>query len=213
MIYDEGFALELGEMSFFSFSNYKRSDPNDKSKFDSMCYSTTVGWYRNRDSTKWGCYKATKLGVDPDTVTTHDTKNNMVVVENKVEDSSKGQLFDYFRFKHNEIENLNPLLGKRQGKLLRKEYDPNENRLLSFLSIQDKVKDRHKLFAQLRLTSKFKNHSKYIEQLNSIKKSWVAEVPQNFNGLTIGQLNLMAGRKKEFSYRFKSLETAQNIIQ
>lgn len=70
MIYNQGFNLEFSDLSFFAFSKYEiKEDANKKKKFNSKCYSTCVGWYRNSDKTKWGCYQAFKLNENPDEIT------------------------------------------------------------------------------------------------------------------------------------------------
>eukprot|EP00930_Biecheleria_cincta_P096410 TRINITY_DN88269_c0_g1_i1.p1 TRINITY_DN88269_c0_g1~~TRINITY_DN88269_c0_g1_i1.p1 ORF type:complete len:543 (-),score=111.27 TRINITY_DN88269_c0_g1_i1:49-1677(-) len=63
MVYDEGFEVTLGDMKFFAFSNYTflkdrflRKDAYNVSH----CSETMVGWYRNKERTKFGCYYASK---------------------------------------------------------------------------------------------------------------------------------------------------------
>jgi len=59
MVYDEGFEVNLGDLSFFAFSNFtfqsSPSAPHEKHNV-SNCDGTMVGWYRNADRTMFGCY-------------------------------------------------------------------------------------------------------------------------------------------------------------
>lgn len=82
MVYDEGFNVEFGELSFFTFMKYSRqSNENGLSVYFSKCYSTLVGWYSNREKNKWGCFQATKVGTDPEQVTYISKGDNISVVE------------------------------------------------------------------------------------------------------------------------------------
>lgn len=63
MVYDEGFEVNLGDLSFFAFSNFtfeaSASNPLEKHNV-SHCGRTMVGWYRNADRTQFGCYYGEK---------------------------------------------------------------------------------------------------------------------------------------------------------
>jgi len=63
MVYDEGFEVNVGDLSFFAFSNFTfeaaGSDPPTKHNV-SHCGQTMVGWYRNADRTRFGCYYGEK---------------------------------------------------------------------------------------------------------------------------------------------------------
>merc|ERR1719224_407474 len=60
MIYDEGFEVNVDGQSFFAFSNFTYekdpAHPQAKPHNVSHCGQTMVGWYRNADRTKFGCY-------------------------------------------------------------------------------------------------------------------------------------------------------------
>lgn len=62
MVYDEGFEMNVDGMTFFTFSNYSlKTDPVTQQKNNvSHCSETTVGWYRNKDRTQFGCFYASK---------------------------------------------------------------------------------------------------------------------------------------------------------
>ena len=92
MIYDQGFNLEFSDLSFYAFSKYEIKENADKKKgYNSLCFSTCVGWYRNRDSTKWGCYQAFKLNEDPNQITAYNTKVDDAVVEPKPKEKNSHQ--------------------------------------------------------------------------------------------------------------------------
>jgi cathepsin C len=81
MVYDEGFNIEFGLYSFFAFSKYTITEDNGIKTLQSLCYSTLTGWYTSNDKLLRGCYRATKLGVDPSYVSWSVTKqNNMNVI-------------------------------------------------------------------------------------------------------------------------------------
>jgi hypothetical protein len=46
MVYDEGFEVRIGPMTFFAFSNFVLPTDGDESKSSSRCYETNIGWYR-----------------------------------------------------------------------------------------------------------------------------------------------------------------------
>jgi len=61
MVYDEGFEVNIGDLSFFSFSNFsfEGGSPGAPGRHNvSHCGQTTVGWYRDSDRTRFGCYFA-----------------------------------------------------------------------------------------------------------------------------------------------------------
>eukprot|EP00743_Colponemidia_sp_Colp-15_P000359 GILK01000413.1.p1 GENE.GILK01000413.1~~GILK01000413.1.p1 ORF type:complete len:589 (+),score=120.79 GILK01000413.1:68-1768(+) len=57
MVYDEGFEVQTDKMKMFAFSKYEHSE----GKTISHCGETLVGWYHNKDTKQWGCYRASKL--------------------------------------------------------------------------------------------------------------------------------------------------------
>ena len=62
MVYDEGFEVVVDGMTFFAFNMYhpkKHTSLNSEevSDYVSICDKTMVGWFHNRDKTRWGCYK------------------------------------------------------------------------------------------------------------------------------------------------------------
>eukprot|EP00418_Pyrodinium_bahamense_P096049 CAMPEP_0179048890 /NCGR_PEP_ID=MMETSP0796-20121207/19936_1 /TAXON_ID=73915 /ORGANISM="Pyrodinium bahamense, Strain pbaha01" /LENGTH=540 /DNA_ID=CAMNT_0020745361 /DNA_START=66 /DNA_END=1688 /DNA_ORIENTATION=+ len=73
MVYDEGFEVNVGGLSFFAFSNFTfeadAAKPHKKHNV-SHCGQTMVGWYRNADRTRFGCYYASKTAMQKE-VTGH----------------------------------------------------------------------------------------------------------------------------------------------
>eukprot|EP00747_Dinoflagellata_sp_TGD_P166414 gnl/TRDRNA2_/TRDRNA2_189164_c0_seq1.p1 gnl/TRDRNA2_/TRDRNA2_189164_c0~~gnl/TRDRNA2_/TRDRNA2_189164_c0_seq1.p1 ORF type:complete len:552 (+),score=122.72 gnl/TRDRNA2_/TRDRNA2_189164_c0_seq1:89-1744(+) len=67
MVYDEGFEVVNSGMTFFAFSNYTFKNPAAKTNAlkqnVSHCGQTMVGWYRNAERTRFGCYYGIKAGV------------------------------------------------------------------------------------------------------------------------------------------------------
>ena len=94
MVYDEGFNIEFGDFSFFAFSKYSvDSGIPGKTIYNSHCYSTLIGWYSNKDKTKWGCYKAQKANTDFNKVTFSDVKNTVQIVQPKFEANNNQNFF------------------------------------------------------------------------------------------------------------------------
>lgn len=233
MIYDEAFDIILTDLNFFSFFNYKEmpNSNNNQAKKDygSLCYSTTVGWYHNKDKTKWGCFRATKLGVDAEKIVYSNTKNNVVVVENRVENintntntntnsktnnNNDGPIIPAFgNFRFPEFDENKENKTKKLGYFRKRESELyNFEDQFSFLALNEKIKDKVGVKSLLKLTATFKNHAAYVDRINEVKKSWIADVPKDFNELTLKQLNDKAGRKKSsmLNYRFKSFSANNN---
>lgn len=62
MVYDEGFEVVVDGITFFAFNKYhpkKHTSLNSEEVGDyvSICDKTMVGWFHNRDRTRFGCYK------------------------------------------------------------------------------------------------------------------------------------------------------------
>jgi len=59
LIYDEGFEVQVENLTFFAFSRFDFTGENKKSV--SNCGETARGWYRDASRTQWGCYVAQKV--------------------------------------------------------------------------------------------------------------------------------------------------------
>jgi len=194
MVYDEGFAMEFEELSFFAFSNYEIVSDEDSIKtYKSKCYSTCVGWYRNKDASQWGCYRAQKIGRSPSTVTyttTTDSKESSIINKEKVTSISN-------RIEENIIENsYKENKSKPINRSIYYKKQRNTQHLInSFLSLKESSN-------LLLLDSSFNRHHLYVERLNLIKKSWHAEVDKDFKKLSIKDLNKLAGIPRISQFRF-----------
>lgn len=56
MIYDEAFEVNVEGLSLLAFSRFDYSAGKNASR----CGETQVGWFRNRERTRWGCYLGQK---------------------------------------------------------------------------------------------------------------------------------------------------------
>ena len=215
MVYDEGFNMDFENLSFFAFSKYFIDKSNtSKTQFNSMCYSTSVGWYHNKDKTKWGCYTAKKQGVNPNELTGKDTKNNVNILEptNNLENNIiKSMLNMQFKSIGSEItfsnslektnkNNNNNINIKNETNLFdnNNKIKKSKNNLRSelfnlaksssFLELQEKEQ------SLMQLSASFRNHALYVSKIKSIKKNWDADVNPQFSQMSIKELNKFAGR-------------------
>jgi hypothetical protein len=168
MIYDEGFNVDFNDFSFFAFSKYQISENNFVKSYKSMCYSTCVGWYHNKDKSQWGCYYAEKIGKNPSEITFRNTKNMINILQ-----PATTTILEPMRFK-----SLSDVITKKNN--LKRSNS-------SFITLRDRVKN-------LILNGNFNQHHLYIEHhLNKVKKSWEASVHPDFSKMSIYQLNRFAG--------------------
>jgi cathepsin C len=217
MVYDEGFNVETENYSFFAFSKYEKNNSRKffgsnlaninssnsekfNVNFNSKCFSTCIGWYHNKDKSKWGCYQANKLNVDSQKITKFNSKNNINIVEpenitQNIIDTIKNIKFksigDSIIFPNEKIKDNNDinikinLINKNMKKF------KSKTNLSSFITEKENIK----LSMRLKLKSSFRNHNFYVSKLKEIKKNWDAEVDPNFNKMTIKELNNFAGQK------------------
>mmetsp|Transcript_6488 Transcript_6488/g.11043 ORF Transcript_6488/g.11043 Transcript_6488/m.11043 type:complete len:579 (+) Transcript_6488:195-1931(+) len=61
MIYDEGFEVDIGDLSFFAFSKFEFRGEDGRSNNVSHCDQTQIGWYRDTMRSRWGCYFGRKI--------------------------------------------------------------------------------------------------------------------------------------------------------
>lgn len=63
MIYDEGFEVATGDLTFFAFSKFSFVPGKDGQQTNvSHCDETQVGWYHNKARDNWGCYVGKMVG-------------------------------------------------------------------------------------------------------------------------------------------------------
>ena len=230
MVYDEGFNMDFENLSFFAFSKYfiDKSNPS-KTQFNSMCYSTGVGWYHNKEKTKWGCYKAQKLGVNADEITTKDTKNDVSILEptNNLEKNIINSMLNMqFKSISTEITFLNPVEKNNNSN---DNINSNKNNNINLNnSNKNSLAEKNILKKNLRsklinmgksssfllmeekeqslmqLSSSFRNHALYVSKLKSVKKNWNAGVNPQFSHMTIKELNKFAGISHSGNFRNKN---------
>lgn len=228
MVYDEGFNIDTEHWTFFAFSKYSPTiAKNGKTKYNSNCYSTCVGWYSNKDSSLWGCYYAYKKGVNKESVFSVNGNNEIQILEpveltrkhmenekkkkeelkdSPSDDDVKG-IKDEKEKKKDEIKStITEMLGlenETEADKNNNNYSLNVNPMTSFLDLNIK----ENLQTTMRLSSTFSNHMAYIGRLNRIKKNWSADVHTNFQHMTISDLNKYAGIPKSFNrVRFREKE-------
>jgi cathepsin C len=191
MVYDEGFSFDVYNLSFFAFSNYAYDNAK---KSQSRCYSTCVGWYLLRDSKKWGCYQAMKLEVgDSEQVTYSTGEKGLNIVQPESSENITSFLTNLMSFR--EVDTIE---SRKYGE---------QDTMTSFLAEHEA--------SMSRLDSTFTKHHLYIDKLNSIPKSWTAALHDNFENLSIKQLNRMAGIPRTNSFRFKArnVETSEDLSE
>jgi cathepsin C len=62
MVASKGFEVNVEGMSFFAFFKFNESDVDGAEIKKFNCSQTMLGWYRNADRTKFGCYYAEMIG-------------------------------------------------------------------------------------------------------------------------------------------------------
>jgi cathepsin C len=199
MVYDEGFNIDVEEFNFFAFSKYSTDNTKSgKVHYVSQCYSTCVGWYHNKDKSQWGCWQASKEGYNSDHIVDYDTNNSLNIVQPK----STNDIIDSF---------LNMRFRSTNTVIESDEYKEDNNDTHSFIRSSFLAESEH---LSMRLDSKFKAHEMYINKLNEVEKSWNAEVHPNFSGLSIKELNKIAGipRTRNDS-KFKVKQPEGNTVE
>jgi cathepsin C len=65
MIYDEGFEVAMDDFVYFAFSKFTFIDgaPEGQNNI-SHCGETQIGWYHDKQRTRWGCYVGKKVNAD-----------------------------------------------------------------------------------------------------------------------------------------------------
>jgi cathepsin C len=210
MVYDEGFNIQIDQFTFFSFSKYSIDKENGKKIYKSHCYSTLVGWFNNHDKSKWGCYQAFKLGVDPTKVTLTNSKNNLNIVEpqkSTVNDDILNSMFNMqFKSINSEIlfnnddnidrSTIKNKFSNKKNRLRISKYQPS-----SFLEEKESTSS----MSMMKLDASFNNHALYISRINTLKKSWNAGLHPKFSNMSIRELNKYAGIPRiGNNFRFKS---------
>jgi cathepsin C len=153
MVYNEGFDILAEGYSFFTFSKYA-SDIKMGKKWQSLCYSSLVGFYHNGNG-DWGCFYAEKQGVDHNQITNGDVKDKLKVVEGTVQKIAKMR----FKEENNFFDNVNFLQSNEKETLF----------------LHSKFKDHAKVVEKINKMNGLwtaKNYDEYtnltIEELNNL---------------------------------------------
>jgi len=214
MVYDEGFDITIGNQSYFTFNMYSpKKTPAGGKKWDSQCYATLNGWYHIGNS--WGCFYATKKVADPFKITNGEVEDKQNVVEGFKRKPTKATKI---KVKHvnnpnggtpTEIKDLNTI--SQEVTKLEHEKDNLTVNTMNFMETESKLgsKLRNKMrlksrftsqstsTTSLKLSSAFKEHDKVVNRINKLDLGWKAYNYDQFNDLTIGQLNKLSGRQNQ----------------
>jgi cathepsin C len=182
MVYNEGFDILIDDYSFFSFFRY---DHNMNTAFGikSKWVSQCFGTLVGwyHSKSQYGCFLGQKVGKSIDEVTNGEPDGKLIVVENTVKKVD------------NSKNRAGPISIDESGLF-------NEDTFFFETS------------SSLKITSEFKDHSKVIDRVNSLTGGlWKAKEYSQFKGMSIKDLNTLAGRKKSFplELRMKEVEEYQ----
>ena len=195
--------------------------PKITSKWVSYCYSTLIGWYHLADS--WGCVYGEKQGVDKDEITGGEAENKLEVVQGKIiaKDDLSKNINNNSRNSKEEIKVITPPVGDNSDdekieeniRKLEKQYsstNANKNKhkfkierafLESALNLESQSTTENKFL----LTASFRDHSRFVNKINSMNYMWKAENYDQFSTMTLSELNRYAGKK-----RFSSQSNTRN---
>jgi len=183
-----------------------------------MCYATCVGWYHNKDKTKWGCYTAKKQGVNPNEVTSENSKNNVSILEptNNLENNIINSMLNMqFKSISSEITFANSVenntMTNNYNNNNNSNYNSNNNtkksksnlrsKLLNMAKSSSFLEMHEKEQSLMQLSSSFRNHALYVSKLKNVKKNWDADVNPQFSQMSIKELNKFAGITRSGMYR------------
>ena len=188
MVYDEGFDIIIGDQSYFAFNKYSKDESpsrKSKSKWNSHCFATLVGWYHIGD--KWGCFTATKKGEsNPYKVTNGEGSDKQIVLD----PNAKGKPTNEIMFVVEKID-----IEKEPSNNFINFMETNSKSLSESTNLlKMKLRSKSKTRFQLRLTSSFKDHAKVVERINELDLGWKAFNYDRLADLTISQINKLSGR-------------------
>lgn len=211
MVYDEGFDITLNQsdksnvLSYFTFLKYDvtKSGSNIKSKHSSYCYVTLNGWYHVGN--KWGCFQGHKeVEGNYNIATNGEAENKQNITEDSIAPEIKQNMIEkssnFINYSNNSENNFNgPIVVDEQLNIFKTTSD---NPTLNFDNnyyFNDNFKFTESKFSdRLMLNSKFSDHEKFVERINSSNSGWKATVYEEFKGKTIAELNSFAGKKKSY---------------
>lgn len=172
LIYDEGFDIIFDDHRLTNFFYYFPNE-TEKNGYSSDCGKTTIGWYKDH-KTQSACWRGTKVlaeGESQDDLYGEQTEQrNVVQPDHLLHSASSVSLL--------EAQSSASGLKKKRNNLRATEEPVAEQKTSKYR------KD-------------FTNHTAIVERLNRIeKKAWTAKVYPQFESKSLGELNMMAGRRK-----------------
>jgi cathepsin C len=211
MVYDEGFAIELGDFSFFAFSLYNIETKPNEIVYSSKCYSTCTGWYLNKHNQKRGCYEAVKLGVDGNLETHIDVYNTILkkkenIKTTNIEFQRTKNLGDKLSYVNTQLllpVSASFLKHNNMGQII-------EEPILNYPAVNNKPPTSQ----EIKMNNNFNNlkfKQIHLENIkNNIGKHYKTEPYPKFINLNINELNSFAGVNKS---RFKQIPIINTIFQ
>jgi len=183
MVYDEGFSVDFEEYNFFAFSKYTLEKSRKEENViinKSFCYETTIGWYHNRDKTKWGCYYAVK-DVENHSKPTSISSNSSLKMA-----VYKEKLVEPMRFKETNNSNDNILnVEKMKNKMSKAFPFMQPKHMIKEVQPNNKLK-----FSK----SEKESIDEYFRYLESIPKKFKVENYKEYTNMSFRDLNLKTGR-------------------
>ena len=191
MSYDEGIDIFFNrknkkkETSYYAFLKYDKHEGKEN-EWDSYCYQTLIGWYNDKNT--WGCWIAYKENSDYTKPTNGEVKDKLTVLQPNTS-NNKSSFF--------EEDMKVSFLTENKQKTVMINHTLNIDRLIE--SNEDKDLFLQNQFNNFRFSeprynerltihSNFKDHSKLVERLNSIKSNWEAKAYDKYEGLSLLEL-------------------------
>lgn len=172
MVYDEGYDIIF---------NSKNAEKNDRSYFVFSRYGPNSQTWGDIKS-KWVSYCYSSL------VGWYYIGDQWGCLYGTKEGANKDQITN------GEADNK---LNVVEGQITQKDSATNQ---ITFLALETQSTLKSESLSQnkerLQLTAKFKDHSKFVERINSMNYMWKAENYAEFSSMTLGELNRFAGRNK-----------------
>eukprot|EP00747_Dinoflagellata_sp_TGD_P069002 gnl/TRDRNA2_/TRDRNA2_155944_c3_seq5.p1 gnl/TRDRNA2_/TRDRNA2_155944_c3~~gnl/TRDRNA2_/TRDRNA2_155944_c3_seq5.p1 ORF type:complete len:598 (-),score=129.10 gnl/TRDRNA2_/TRDRNA2_155944_c3_seq5:142-1935(-) len=216
MIYDEGFEVALGDMTYFAFSRFDFVDgPNGRQNV-SHCHETEVGWYHNKERTQWGCYTGRKAGAEEaeTKADSADDDGEAGNLETLVAPAGKAPAVSLSQLDSDDDEVAadpvpKPVMEKPKKRA--KTAEKTESSTLSMLQSLYTIPQSYTAWvppdasAESYDTPMSKDKlNDFADGLNFLQLSWHAEAYPQFEGKTPRELNRFAGIKRNMP--LKSIE-------
>lgn len=191
MVYDEAFEVTVGGMNYFAFSNYTyEQDSNTERHNVSHCDQTMVGWYRNEDRTKFGCYYATQatpaLRKSP-AKHHHKKKASMLLYQTRL--SSLHQ--------HKVVDSINDQQMSWSARLMKKFNGLSMLQVNSYAGIKRDVRARETHKQMMRQHAQSQLHTghikprSFLQQSSSVRMHRGTKLPKDWDWSNVGGQNFL----------------------